>query len=107
MCCVSAARRRIAASSSSEREALDDRQHVVEVVGDAARELADGFHLLRLPQLRFELPLAGDVALMPSTEVILPSRSRSGAACVRSQRLTPVRPMTSNSSSALSRAITR
>ena len=30
---------------------LNDRQHVVEVVGDARRQLAYGFHLLGLPQL--------------------------------------------------------
>jgi hypothetical protein len=30
-------------------------KHVVEVVGDAARQLPDGLHLLRLPQLAFHL----------------------------------------------------
>ena len=33
----------------------DDRQHVVEVVGDAAGELAHRLHLLRLPELRLDL----------------------------------------------------
>ena len=39
----------------------DDREQVVEVVGDAARELADGFHFLRLAQRVFERPLFRDV----------------------------------------------
>ena len=29
----------------------DDRQHIVEIVGDAAGQLADGFHLLDLGEL--------------------------------------------------------
>ena len=43
-------------------EAEDRREHIVEVVRDAAGELADGLQLLGLPQLRFELALLGDVA---------------------------------------------
>ena len=40
----------------------DDRlQHVVEVVRDAAGELADGLHLLRLGELLLELALLGGV----------------------------------------------
>ena len=39
----------------------DDGQHVVEVVGDPAGELADDLHLLRLPQLLFQQLAAGDV----------------------------------------------
>jgi hypothetical protein len=35
----------------------DDRQEVVEVVRDAAREVPDGLHLLRLPELRFDRAL--------------------------------------------------
>ena len=31
----------------------DDREHVVEIMRDAAGELADRFHLLHLPHLRF------------------------------------------------------
>ena len=42
-------------------EADDRGQHVVEVVGDAAGELADGVHLLLLAELIFERPLLGDV----------------------------------------------
>jgi len=38
-------------------------QQVVEVVRDAPRELAHRLHLLRLPELLFEVPLVGDVAL--------------------------------------------
>ena len=37
------------------------RQRVVEIVGDAAGEPADRFHLLRLPQLILEQPAVGDV----------------------------------------------
>ena len=40
----------------------DDRQQVVEVVRDPARELADGLHLLRLAQLLLEPPLLRHVA---------------------------------------------
>ena len=43
--------------------AEDHGEQVVEVVRDAAGQLPDRFHLLRLPQLRFERPLQGDVAL--------------------------------------------
>ncbi len=39
----------------------DDRQQVVEVVRDAAGELPDGLHLLRLSQLRLERSLLRDV----------------------------------------------
>ena len=38
-------------------------QQVVEVVGDAARQLAHGFHLLRLAELLLEVALIADVAL--------------------------------------------
>src|SRR5207253_2915546 len=41
--------------------AHDDGEQVVEVVGDAARELADGFHLLGLAVLFFELLAFGDI----------------------------------------------
>ena len=40
----------------------DDGEHVVEVVRDAAGELADRLHLLRLPQLLFGRELLRDVA---------------------------------------------
>ena len=42
--------------------ALNDGENVVEIVRDAAGELADGFHLLRLAQLLLQLPLRRDVA---------------------------------------------
>ena len=45
------------------RVAEDGGEQVVEIVGDATRELAHGFHLLRLPELLFEMPLFADVAL--------------------------------------------
>ena len=40
---------------------LDDRQEIVEVVGDSAREAAHRLHLLRLAELRLELKPLGDV----------------------------------------------
>ncbi|OPZ59291.1 MAG: hypothetical protein BWY87_01078 [Deltaproteobacteria bacterium ADurb.Bin510] len=40
----------------------DGGQHVVEVVGDAAGQRADGLHLLGLHQLLLEFDLVGDVA---------------------------------------------
>ena len=40
----------------------DDGEDVVEVVRDAAGELADGLHLLRLPQLLLGGDLVGEVA---------------------------------------------
>ena len=48
----------------------DDGENVVEVVGNAAGQLADGFHFLRLAQLGFELSLLGDVAKGPDATVV-------------------------------------
>ena len=42
-------------------EAHDHRQQIVEVMSHAGRELSDGFHLLRLPGLLFDVPPFGDV----------------------------------------------
>jgi hypothetical protein len=39
----------------------DGGENVVEIVGDAAGELADGLQLLHLAELRFQLPALGDV----------------------------------------------
>ena len=39
----------------------DDGEQVIEIMRDAAGKVADGLHLLRLPQLVFELLLLGDV----------------------------------------------
>jgi len=39
----------------------DDREEVVEVMRDAAREAADGVHLLGLTELPFEPPAVGHV----------------------------------------------
>src|SRR6056297_1366358 len=50
------------------READDCRQHVVEVVGDKACELADGFHLLTLCVTGFERLLLGHVYLIDVTQ---------------------------------------
>src|SRR4029450_11465812 len=43
------------------REAADDHQRVVEVVGNSAGEMTDGLHLLRLPILLLERALLGDI----------------------------------------------
>jgi hypothetical protein len=43
-------------------ESDDGGQQVVEVVRDAAGQLSDGFHLLRLPELLLEPLQLGDVA---------------------------------------------
>ena len=45
--------RTVQAAAGEVDAADDDRQHVVEVVRDAAGQLADRFHLLDLAQLRF------------------------------------------------------
>ncbi len=45
------------------RVAKDDLQQIVEIVGDAAGQLTDRFHLLRLMQRFLRLPAAGDVEL--------------------------------------------
>ena len=55
----------------------DDGQQIVEIVRDAAREAADRFHLLALPQLRFELtfvrhvPRGDDAALQLAVLVVV------------------------------------
>ena len=41
--------------------ALDDGEQVVEIVGDAASQLPDRFHFLRLPQLGLEILAFGFV----------------------------------------------
>ena len=43
--------------------AHDDGEQVVEIVRDAAGELAHGLHLLRLAELLLHLPTLGDVLL--------------------------------------------
>src|SRR5215208_3626426 len=43
------------------RAADDDREQVVEIVSDTARELAHRVHLLRMPKLLLELSTCGDV----------------------------------------------
>ncbi len=55
---------RVAASQAPAQQfqrAHDNGQHIVEVVGDAAGQLADGLHLLRLAQLVFQAVLLGDI----------------------------------------------
>ncbi len=42
--------------------AVDDGENVVEVVRDAAGELADGLHFLRLAELLLQPPLRRDIA---------------------------------------------
>ena len=39
----------------------DHRQQIVEIMGDAARQVADGLHLLGLQQRLFRLPALGDL----------------------------------------------
>ena len=48
--------------SSSSRLAMITVRMIVEIVRDAAGELADRLHLLRLPELAFDLLAAGEVA---------------------------------------------
>ena len=48
---------------------VDDREQVVEVVGDPAREPADRLHLLRLAQLHLALPQGG-LRLLPRRDVV-------------------------------------
>ncbi len=43
------------------RMPLDDRQHVIEIVGDPGRQLPHRLHLLRLAQLGLEVQTVGDV----------------------------------------------
>ena len=84
-------------------EAQDRRQDVVEVVRDAARELADDLQLLRLAQLLLERPLLGDVAadrqheLSPATSAIerensISATEPSGGAISTGVLSTDVRP---------------
>jgi hypothetical protein len=44
----------------------NNRQQIVKIVGDAARENANGFQLLRLPQFLFEHPLIRYVGKTPN-----------------------------------------
>ena len=56
--------RRVPAGSASRQQvavAEDGGQQVVEVVGDTAGQLADGFHLLRLQELGLDPAALGDV----------------------------------------------
>ena len=43
------------------RVALNDGEHVVDVVRDASRQLADAFHFLRLTELRLETEPLGNI----------------------------------------------
>ena len=40
---------------------LNDRQHIIEVMCDSGRQLADRLHFLRLPQLRLQVEPVRDV----------------------------------------------
>jgi hypothetical protein len=53
---------RLAASQQHLGIAADDREQVVEVVRHAASQAAEGFHLLGLAELRFQVLALGDVA---------------------------------------------
>ena len=54
---------------------MDDGQNIVEIMSHAAGQLADGLHLLRLPQLLFEPPLLRDVAEEPEQQQGWPRNS--------------------------------
>ncbi len=54
----------------------NDRQHVVEVVRDAAGELSDGFHFLRMAQLVFDLLTFGDLPVQFLIRVLELLRAR-------------------------------
>ena len=61
------------------REAEDGGQHVVEVVRDAAGELADDLHLLALRELRFERLLLGGVDDVEDRRLALAAGERTGS----------------------------
>ncbi len=54
----------------------DGRQEIVEVVRDAAGEIADRIHLLRLQQLQLEAPPLGHV--LDDTDELVSRPGRSG-----------------------------
>ena len=60
-------------------EADDRRQHVVEVVGDAAGELAHRLHLLALGDLHFEHALLGGLDGVDDRRLVLAFRLLDGA----------------------------
>ena len=51
-----------AAGHEERSMAMNDGENIVEIMSDAARELADGLHFLRLTQLILEAFLGGDIA---------------------------------------------
>ena len=55
----------------------DRREHVVEIVGDAAGERADALHALGAQEVRLELLALADVERVPSVRVGAPEASRS------------------------------
>ena len=57
----------------------DDAEQVVEVVRDAAGELAHGFHFLRLPELLFQPFAVSDVTVHDNQLLYLPGRAGDGA----------------------------
>ena len=67
----------------------DDREHIVEIVGDAAGELADRLHLLDLAQLRLGGGALGRLLLEPAALASLSSRVRACTACSRSSACQP------------------
>ena len=90
-------------------------QQVVEIMRDAAGELADRLHLLRLRELHFEVLLLGDVDEMQHQPRYRPSaasrrrragsgKRRSCARAVRSAAHRPAAPASRPSAAALSRA---
>ena len=69
----------------------DDGQQIVEVVGDAAGQLADGFQPLGLTQLRFEILLAGAIDEKPARLHSSPASSNSPTASARTVTMRPSR----------------
>ena len=58
---------------------VDDGQNVVEIMGHPAGELADGFHLLGLPQLLFQPLLRRHVPEQPQQQRRLAPQLHKGA----------------------------
>ena len=66
-------------------------EQIVEVVRDAAGELADRFHLLRLAQLRLDPLFVGDVSDEQQQRGSRPSHPLSWLSRIRAQAMAPER----------------
>jgi hypothetical protein len=67
--------------------AQDGGEDVVEVMGDAAGQLADGFQLLRLPELRRQFQFAGHIAfdrhIVDNPALVIPDGRNGGVLFVK------------------------